>query len=181
MKKEAKAATAAPKQSRQYKDDITFDHDLYRLDNTELIRNIAWSKKQKPMYEPFDHKHFFHTFDSDGRKQTRCVAALGHFHEMTVVDNGPDSPPTVTCGPAMREVLMRDSDDGVYKKMAVQLEGREAHKHTVSYVASERLRTRKSNAQAAKMLANVTAHQTPALSAEERSTIKETGREKVID
>lgn len=165
-----------PTQERKYKDNLTFDHDLYRLETTEMVRNMSWNKK--PMWENFDHKHFFHTFDSEGRKQTKSTAALGHFHPM-ILEQSAEGVPVVKCGPAMKEVLMRDEDTGEYKKTAIELKGREAHVHPVNYLHSERLKTRKVNDQAAVAISNVLAHQTPNLTPEERKAIKETGREKV--
>lgn len=171
----ARAESIQPQQAQQqriYKDKVTFDHDLYRLENETMVRNMAWSKKMKAIWEPFEHKHFFHTHDSDGRKQTRCVAALGHFHPMQVIDNGPGNAPTIICGPAHKEML-KLNEDGEYKKVAVPLEGREGHTHRVSYVASERLQTRKLNSEAVLTQSKILAQQTPTFTDEEHKAIRE--------
>ncbi len=155
---------------RQYKGQIEFDHDLYCCEMAEMSRNVAWSSKMKPIWEAHDHKHYFHTFDSDGREQTRCASALGHFHPMILTDNGPGKLKTVVCGPASKEVMA--VVDGVYEKQIVELRGKEQHSHPVRYVTSERLTTRKANSEAMLAQSRMIDKETVNFTSEERKSIK---------
>jgi hypothetical protein len=175
MKKTASIQPEQSTQKRVYKDKMTFDHDLYCLENAELVRNISWNPKS-PLWEPFDHKHFFHSYDSDGKKQTRSVPALGHFHPMIEEKTSADGLPTMRCGPAMKEVMMLD-DNGQYKKTAVELPKREQHVHVVTYRSSEKLTTRKMNNVALQAQNEIANKQAQAFTSDERSALKEPTRD----
>lgn len=172
-KKEAHKAPASNVQQRTYRDAVEFNHDLFRLNTAAFKRNMAWSKKMKPIWEEIDHKHFFHTFDSDGRKLTRSNSTAGHFHEVEVIDNGDGNVPTVKAGPAMEEKLSLDEDTGTYKKKAYPLTGNAAHTHKMEWVASDRMKTRKSNGEAATLQSTLLQRETPQLSQEEKANLKQ--------
>lgn len=173
MKKDTKTSFEVEPMANQrtFKDSMEFNHDLFCLDVVEMTRNISWNKK--PMWETFPHKHQFHTFDSDGRPQSRSTSALGHYHPMTITQT--DGVPQVICGVAHRDVMMKD-EDGIYVKRSMPLEGRESHDHPIVYKYSERLRTRKVNSEALLAVSKVIDHQTPKFSSDESSTIKNSGR-----
>lgn len=154
---------------RKYKDALEFDHDLFELETAEVQKNMSWNKVKN--WEKFPHKHFFHTFDSDGRKQTRSTAALGHWHKMEVVEQGEGEPPMVTCGPAFIEKMIAD-EDGVYRKTAIELVGKEAHTHGVNYRYSDKLKARKPNSESLKVINKVIQNQNPALAPEEAKQLK---------
>lgn len=104
-------------------------HDLYTLEVAEPKRNISWNKN--PDWEKIPHKHFFHTVDSDGKKQKYSTAANGHVHEIVVKGVDEDGKPIVECGPA--KVISRkrvfNLDESKF----------EQHTHEVSYRKSEQV------------------------------------------
>lgn len=154
---------------RKYKDQLEFEHDLFELQVADVFKNMSWNKKKE--WERFPHKHFFHTFDSDGRKLIRSTAALGHYHKMEVTDQGEGEPPVVVCGPAFIDRMMAD-DDGVYRKTAIELTGKEAHTHELEYRYSDKLKARKPNSESLKVINKVIQNQNPALDQEEAKNLK---------
>jgi hypothetical protein len=160
-------------QGRVFKDKFSFVHDLFRLKTATMTKNMAWSKKMAAIWEPFQHKHFFHSYDSDGRAQTRSTSALGHFHECEMIEvNGT---PTLKVGPAKKEVI--EIFEGLPRKVAVVLEGREGHTHEGEYVTSENLQTRRLNNEAIKLQDHLASKANPALEGEEKKSIRDVARE----
>lgn len=158
-------------QGRVYKSEYTFEHDLYVLDVQDVVKNVEWNPDAKPMYEAFPHKHMFHSYDSDGRQQTRCNAAVGHFHEIELVSQGEGKPPLAKCGPAVKEVMKKQGN--TYKKIIQELQGREAHTHKVIYKNSERLRSRQTNPEAIKLQSQIITKQSANMTAEERAATRD--------
>lgn len=107
----------------------------------------------KPQYTEREHVHFFHTYDSNGKKQTKSTSIAGHHHEITVIAQGVDQPPKIVCGPAVKEVRRKDprtkewviglapADDD---KFTIQ----ECHVHEIMYLSSEEATIRDMNMRA---------------------------------
>lgn len=161
------AAKQKTKQSRVYRGQNTFDHDLYKLELGYFMRNRAFLDGDQPDWEKIEHVHHFHSIDSDGKRLTRCTAIAGHFHEMKLMHNHFDSdkrphvdapncwcfegsPATYECGPAMREVRRKVSGRMV---KGVEALSYDPHTHSVSYVRSDRIELRKTNAEAVNVIA----------------------------
>lgn len=157
--------------NRIYKDSLEFIHDLFMLENAPYFINEGMD--DSPLYKEKLHDHVFHSFDSDGREQTRSTATCGHYHNIKW-KMGKDGKPTAECGPAMRDVLKKQGKR--YVKTSVPVDEQNAHTHKVSYKLSQKLKGRKANVEAVKTISKVAAHQTPELSPEEKSTIIATER-----
>ena len=158
---------------RVFKDKFTFVHDLFRLKTATLMRNMAWSSKMKAIWEPMDHKHFFHTYDSDGRPQTNSTAALGHFHECEMYEEA--GKVKLKVGPAKKEVL--EIFEGSPRKVTVKLKEREAHTHEGEYITSENLQTRRLNNEAIKLQDHLESKANPQLEGEEKKSIRDVARD----
>ncbi len=179
MKAPKESAKQASQSTVRLKSQMTFRHDLFCLETSEMKRNMAWSKKMKAIIEVFDHKHMFHTFDSDGRRQANCTPALGHFHQMNIVKRGANGDvDSYEAGPAVRYVLERDEDTNEYKKVIRPVDKVEAHTHEVEYRVSEEMQTRKYNETALLAQSQFLAKETGGLTPEEQRAIKSTEREK---
>lgn len=124
---------------RLYAGQELLNHDLFRLKNALMFRNVSYSNTLQ--LEPAEHSHFFHTIDSNGKKLPYCGAIGGHFHEMTVVESK-DGVPQVTCGPAVRWVTKKVN--GKRKQVAEPIPY-DTHTHVVEYISSERISQRKTN------------------------------------
>jgi hypothetical protein len=145
---EARPKSKQPQQ-RVFKGDIKICSDLYRLRVAETIKNESWNDK-KPIWVPLEHAHIFRTYDSDGRAHTRCNAVAGHFHEMEIIQQGPDQPPIVKCGPPVKEVIK--FIDGEPVRQIVPVHEKDKHTHEVHYERSDEIKSRTISAEAAKLL-----------------------------
>lgn len=168
-------------EQRKYKSTLEFDHDLYCLENTTTFKDMSWREDMEPIWEPMVHKHFFHTFDSDGKPQTRSTATMGHYHPIQLIPSQDGSPPKIICGPASKDMMVKDKRTRQLKKTSVVLDDREAHTHEVTYRHSEKLKARKVNEEALKAQSTILAKETAQFSDEERKTIKETSRDSVVE
>ncbi len=119
---------------RLYSKDIEFDTDLFKLEEVDMIKNASWDDK-KPIKVPMKHAHFYHTYDSNGRKMTKSASVGGHWHEMSVfVDK-----------------------DGLLKakcSQAINTKFGDKHTHKTVYLRSDRLKKRKLNEAAQEYIAN---------------------------
>jgi hypothetical protein len=138
---------------RIYKQDREINHDLYKLEVAQMMKNMMWHPVPPEDYVKIEHCHFFHTFDSAGIKQTRTTSVGGHFHLVEVIDNGPDAAPTVKCvsGP-MTEKRVRNKYTKKYEKKIVPVNDVDNHTHEVTYMQSDVLKLRKMNDEAAKLI-----------------------------
>lgn len=148
LESESKAQT----QKRFYQGDREMDHDLFRLNVANMVKNVGVdAPDQEPTIVEMAHTHFFHTVDSDGRPQTHSVYIGGHCHKMTVLPaSEPGEVPTVICGPAVREV--RKKHRGKFIKVWENLPD-DTHSHEVQYIRSDKIRLRTANAEAANVIA----------------------------
>ena len=139
LKKQLEAKQEAPSGLRAYKDDLYVDHDLFKLETSKLKKNINWNPKAPPNWDHIDHSHHFHSYDSRGRKQTTSNSVGGHFHEVTVTVVDGDF--KAECSPAIR-----DKRNG-----APQYITEDHHTHDITYMYSERIKTRETNKEAVKV------------------------------
>lgn len=136
-------------------------HDLYKLLPADTIKKISpvdptLSDEQNdqaypPEWRTVPHKHFYHTTNSDGKKQIYCAPAAGHFHEVTTHEDE-DGNLTAECGPPL--VMSRGKVCG-YKN--------DKHIHEVEYMESEQITKRVRSKEAAKMMTAISAEETNAL------------------
>jgi hypothetical protein len=129
---------------RVYAGSQTVDHDVYKLTPVDLVRDVSFS--EHPLLESVPHAHFFHTIDSDGRKQEYSTPAGGHFHIMKVtqVQGGA---PIVECASGPMHIV-RKKVKGRWVKVAEPVSEHDDHTHPVQYLRSERIQLRAVNAHA---------------------------------
>lgn len=119
---------------RVFKGEHEFYHDLFKLEVANFQKNLSWNPK-KPNLIPMEHCHIFHSYDSDGKKQTRCNAIGGHTHEVRIFPN--EAGDLVgECSPAI----------GGYST--------DEHTHEVVYQDSQKMKARKMNAEAVKVFSS---------------------------
>lgn len=145
--------------ARQFQTQKTFMHDLYKLEVSTFLQNQAIDGHE-PDYVKTEHVHYFHTIDSNGKTQTKTNAVGGHFHQIEVIEQGPNLPPIVKCasGP-MKEVKVKIM--GKYQTKFVPANDVDNHTHDVSYVKSNVIVERVRNVEAAKVEAAMQAKSTP--------------------
>jgi len=126
-----------------------FDHDLWKLLIAVKMHDVGLDGvyigercviKPKPRYVEVDHIHFFHSYDSNGRKQTHSNSIAGHCHKIDVMKNE-DGTLIAKCGPA----IIRQ---GV--KFYPMKDSKSIHTHDVEYQVSEKLPLRVTNKEAQK-------------------------------
>lgn len=105
------------------------------------------------VYVKQEHCHFYHTYDSNGKKQTKCSFIAGHTHEITEVPQGPGNPPKIVVGPAVKEVRTKDKKTKEWKiSFAAADDDKETidqcHKHEWEYMFSEETEGRDMNKEA---------------------------------
>ena len=129
------------KTKRIFKGEGTVHHDLFRLENAQTQKNISFHKS--PIWEPIEHKHFFHTVDSDGKPQNRCSPTAGHFHYVEVEEK--DGELVATCSRPMKMAIVNG------KREAVEYTN-DNHTHDVTYLQSEEVKKRVYNEDALKFI-----------------------------
>lgn len=108
----------------------------------------------EPQYVDREHIHFFHSYDSSGKKQTKSTMIAGHFHPIEVIPaKGAGKHPTIKVGPAMKEVKRKDPRTKkwviAYQPADEGLEpGEEAHTHKWEYMWSQETQVRAVNLKA---------------------------------
>ena len=119
---------------RIYSQDLIIDSDTFRLEIENYAKNLSFDDKN-PLMVGVPHIHFYHTYDSSGKKMSRCNAVGGHHHEVTVKEDK-NGNLTAICGPAK------------------SVKGNDNHTHKVTYIKSDRFKVRKISDEAAKVIAN---------------------------
>jgi len=114
-----------PEIKRRYAQDLEFDSDLFKLEVTNMVKNLG-AEDNNPILANVEHCHFYRTFDSNGRKQTRCSFVGGHTHDVEVKVNK-NGELTATCSPA---IGTKFGDN---------------HTHKIDYLKSDKLQKRKIN------------------------------------
>jgi hypothetical protein len=149
-----KAINASPLQKRKYKNESTIDSDLFRLKLAEANKNVSWDEKVISL-EKVAHTHFFHTFDSDGKKLKYSAAVGGHFHEIYYEENV-DGVAIITGVSGPLNMVKRRLDDGRYVTQAEPLSSKlqDKHTHEIEYVMSQTVLKRTPNAEAIEVAAS---------------------------
>lgn len=119
-------------------------HDLFRLESATTKKNIAYGAS--PIWEAIDHKHFFHTVNSDGKPQDKCAPTAGHFHFITVKEENGKF--VAECSPPYVMGVVKG------RKQAVEYKN-DAHTHDVTYLQSELIKQRVMNADAMKEISRI--------------------------
>lgn len=106
--------------------------DLFKLDVAAC--NVNKSYNDVPDIYEQEHCHWFHTYDSDGKKQTRSIAVSGHFHVIEYEEQGEGLPVKVisVSGP-MREVKKRIKGKWVKVVEPVSSDLEDNHTHNIIY------------------------------------------------
>lgn len=76
-------ATKEKQVKRLFKDQVEIPSDCFKCEAANYLKNLSWDKKN-PNYEPTLHEHYFHTYDSKGKKLDKCSATGGHTHKIEV-------------------------------------------------------------------------------------------------
>lgn len=135
---------------RIYESQSMFEHDLFKLELSKFKKNLAIDD-EAPEYVDVEHCHFFHTVDSNGRKQMFSNSVGGHFHKLEIKDQGPDMPPEILSISGPLTYAMRRGRGGKKEKVIVPFTDVDAHTHEVTYVKSNKISKRKLSAEAAKV------------------------------
>lgn len=112
---------------RLFKDDIEIPSDTFKCESANYLKNLSWDVKN-PNYEPTAHVHYFHTYDSKGRKMEKATATGGHTHIINVTTDK-DGNLVGECGPAVKEIR-----PGQYTELK-----HDNHTHEVRYLKSDRI------------------------------------------
>ncbi len=147
----------APQQQRVYQSTVEFDSDLFRLKTQKMKKNVHWNK-QTPDWRSVDHEHFFHTYDSGGKKMTDCNSVGGHFHIMEVTHSAGGVPVVKCSGPKKfihkkgKKIMVDASDVPRLGDDGKENEGYDGHVHEVVYERSSRMKPRVMNAESIKVI-----------------------------
>jgi len=123
----------------------SFMHDLFKLEVSNMKRNVSY-KKFQPQIEEVEHAHFFHSHDTGGNRNEYCVPVGGHFHKMQITTDKEGQVHAV-CGPALKEITTttragtpRNSIVPVsWVDEALDKEIVDTHTHDVAYKGSEEI------------------------------------------
>ena len=137
-------------QKRVFGNSFEFKSDLFKLEVAECNLNKSWN--DIPMLESIEHVHFFHTYDSNGRKMARTNIVAGHFHVIEYQEQGADKPVKIisVSGP-MHEVKRKVL--GVWKKVVEPISEslQDDHTHKITYRRTEAVKARQTSVQAVNM------------------------------
>ncbi len=137
---------------RFYSGKTDVDHDLFKLELAPMLKQTGYNDHD-PHIEDVQHSHFFHSVDSNGKKQTKCAAVGGHFHSVKVqytpdgkVAMDANGKLLVTVGPAVRAAKKKSR--GITQNIEVPIQigmgpnsEIDTHTHEVTYVRSESVKS----------------------------------------
>lgn len=129
-------------------------HDRYELLPSTGKKNVGIDGRA-PKLEQYDHRHFFHTVDSRGRKQTTSAPLAGHFHVMELVTPASADGKTAAvykCSPPLKYVRKRDHMTGQWKREVAPATQYDNHTHDVVLRESNEIEPRKINMEAQKFI-----------------------------
>jgi hypothetical protein len=152
----ADESNPAAQRARSYKGSEQVDHDLFKLENALLKRDLSYGG-DAPLIDHITHSHHFHTVDSNGRKLETSTSVGGHFHPVTV-KMSESGVPEITVGPAMKWVTKLHGKRRTKVMLPVAFDGSDDdgnpivdnHTHKVSYLGSEKVTVRQPSLEAAK-------------------------------
>lgn len=140
------AATPAQPFERVFAGQTELNHDLFKLEAANLIRNASYNI-DNPIFENVEHAHFFHSIDSRGRKQEFSNKVGGHFHAISINPDG-----TAVCSGPLIEIKRKKYGRVHTEYLPI---GHDQHIHKVTYRFSEKVKPATINAEWAKVQANV--------------------------
>lgn len=147
--REVEEVESTSKTVRHYKGETEVDHDLFKLEVAKAKKNIGTSRS--PRWDDAEHTHYFHTYDSKGKKMKYCASIMGHSHEVYVRENE-NGELVAECGPPVR----REKNS-----RAEILPFHDNHTHKISYLYSEKVKARKLNEAAAMFVGQYSAPAEP--------------------
>lgn len=135
-------------------------HDLFKLEFARMQKNVAVDE-QEPQWVAVEHCHFFHTVDSNGKKQTTSASIGGHFHLMEVIEpESSEDMPIVRCvsGPMQ---WARKKINGKFKRVAIPIVSTEIddHRHDVEWIRQDIVSIRQTNTEAVKVVTDTETRQ----------------------
>ncbi len=134
----------ASKWKRVYQSEQSFNSDLFRLRTAKMIKDQSLNKDGSELKE-IDHEHFWHTYDSGGKKLDQSTPTGNHFHIMTL-KTAPNGAPIATCsGPKMIKHVKG-------KRQIVGCPNDDQHIHTVEYERSSLVKPRTVNIESTKII-----------------------------
>lgn len=145
--KKTSPKTQESKTKRYLKGEKEVHHDLFRLENKVTKKNVGWGAQ--PIWEPVEHKHFFHSVNSDGKPQDKSAPSCGHFHYVEVKEV--DGELVATCSAPK---MMRRNKQG--KRVVVDYPN-DQHTHDITYMQSEVVKQRVFNEDAIKEISRIQA------------------------
>lgn len=116
------AATTAPAPvvgvlpKRRNRHEVTFEHDVFVSTPANGIRNVGY-EHLNPVLIEIDHKHIYHSHDTDGKPLKRTGSNIGHWHEVTRSVDPVTGDLIATCGPPMHEVDVVGESGRSYKNI----------------------------------------------------------------
>lgn len=126
--------------------------DLFKLEVAAC--NVNKSYNDVPDIYEQEHIHWFHTFDSDGKKHTRSNAVSGHFHVIEYKDQGEGKPVEIlsVSGP-MHEVKRKIKGKWTKVVEPVSSTLEDDHTHSITYKKTDIVEIRSQSAQAINIVA----------------------------
>jgi hypothetical protein len=123
---------------RVYKGDATVYTDLFKLEVAYFKRKTSLDSekgiKRPVTYEDTEHCHYFHTYDSNGKKMVKCNAVGGHTHEVSIKE---------VDGKFVCKCSQPISVDSKKKKFISFQNGADKHTHKITYIESEKVEVRR--------------------------------------
>lgn len=127
------------------------DSDLFKLVETNMVKNVSWGAK--PDYQKMLHGHFMRTVDSSGKQLNTCSPVGGHFHFVEVSTDS-EGNLVATCSPAM--IWAKKRIEGDVQRVAIPIEF-DSHTHETQYVKSHRVQKRETNERFAELQSKILA------------------------
>lgn len=152
---------------RRYRENTSFFSDLFRLQLAKLLQWKGWTKvsQNAPKDENGNlnddwvltpHCHYFHTFDSNGKKQEHCQPVAQHVHKMQVVRDpeNPDDILEVRCvsGPLKWVITEKFGK----RQKILEEDPHDKHRHDTEYIKSNQITQAKMNSDAVKVISRAT-------------------------
>lgn len=132
---------AQENQQRVFGNKFEFKSDLFKLEVAECHMDKSWN--DVPNLEAVEHVHFYHTYDSDGRKMAKTNTVAGHFHLIEYQEQGEDKPVKIisVSGP-MRELKRRIKGRFTKVNEPVSDKLEDNHTHKITYRRTEKIQAR---------------------------------------
>lgn len=114
--------------------------DTFKLEPARMQKNVGYN--ERIMIKDFEHCHIYHTYDSSGKRLKGTNQVGGHYHEIKIRVDEETGNLIGECSPPMQN------------KRSERIYSNDQHTHEVTYIKSEKIKTRKMNPAAAQAHAN---------------------------